>query len=600
MRNFPLKTEVIYTGGGQDPRNGVIGTIEGERWETGVYKVKFGEKDWLTHEDNLCEASEYMKEKAMENYLIPLDNNSVILDTETTGLSDIEICEISIIDSSGNVLLDSLIKPIKPIPEDATAIHGISNEMVADAPTFAELNPEIIKILSDKKIIIYNAQFDVKALISAAEISKVDASAYRTMIAKSECAMLAYSRYYGEPGKYSGNKWHKLVAACEQQHIDISSITAHRAKADCLMTLALIKNCKYKYGDTAMETQNTQLSPAVDLTAIVRNTNAIIEINVPTAISYIDQRVAEFTGESEELETELRKWFKDLGDKRLELTRPVNESLKQVIADEKQIGIYLEKIFAANQAKRDAAEAERRSLKRPSVMVIMAEMLNNVDLPAEYLAKVVFKEEYYQKTMVNKKLRDSIQEQIDTQVNLYNGWLAQQELNQQKIKNREMLIDSLNKEFGFTGTYSNFPIETYNDEQVRAAYQAKKDKQDAEEAQKQAKAAQAVDNKENTNPVDKSPQNPSTGQSEKIQPMQRESSVEAQNKTNDNQTMGTEHKSTSDMSEESILTKTFTITIDAGSTERSAGAMATVEKRLAEMRDNFATKYGVKMEICQS
>jgi DNA polymerase III epsilon subunit-like protein len=40
----------------------------------------------------------------------------VILDTETTGLYDAEICEISVIDREGNVLLDTLVKPKKNYP----------------------------------------------------------------------------------------------------------------------------------------------------------------------------------------------------------------------------------------------------------------------------------------------------------------------------------------------------------------------------------------------------------------------------------------------------------------------------------------------------
>lgn len=57
-------------------------------------------------------------------------SNYIILDTETTGLDNTaEIVEISVINDQGEVLLDTLIKPTKPIPGDATAIHGITNEM---------------------------------------------------------------------------------------------------------------------------------------------------------------------------------------------------------------------------------------------------------------------------------------------------------------------------------------------------------------------------------------------------------------------------------------------------------------------------------------
>lgn len=69
------------------------------------------------------------------------DGGGVIFcDTETTGQDrNAEVCEIAIVDEHENVLFESLVKPSKPIPQAATKIHGITNEMVANAPTFAEI-----------------------------------------------------------------------------------------------------------------------------------------------------------------------------------------------------------------------------------------------------------------------------------------------------------------------------------------------------------------------------------------------------------------------------------------------------------------------------
>lgn len=341
-----------------------------------------------------------------------------------------------------------------------------------------------------------------------------------------------------------------------------------------------------------IKTPEKQLVPVIDLEQLVVNTNAIIKIDVDLSIQYIDARVASFAGESEELEAELKKWYKDFAARRLDLTRPVNESLKQVIADEKKIGDYLDKIFAENKAKREAAEAERKKAKYAEVMTTMADMLNSVDLPSEYLAKVVFREEYYNKTMVNKKLADSIQAQIDDQVKLYNGWKAEQELKQQKIKNRELLLQNLNQQYGFNGVYSQFTIEMYSDEQVEQAYKNKKEKQDAEEVKKQAVT-------ETESVVCTQQNNADTSQQSLQKSPNGNNEVKSQEVVKaSNQPRSQDANSVSTLSK-NFVTKTITITIDAGSAERSAGAMATVEKRLAEMRDNFATKYGVKMEICQ-
>ncbi|MEG4353446.1 3'-5' exonuclease [Microcoleus sp. LAD1_D5] len=90
-------------------------------------------------------------------------NDWVILDTETTGLVRAEIVEIAIINHCGEMLLDTLIKPSIPIPAEVTDIHGISDTMVADAPTFPEVYPTDAA-LKDKRVLIYNSAFDIKIL----------------------------------------------------------------------------------------------------------------------------------------------------------------------------------------------------------------------------------------------------------------------------------------------------------------------------------------------------------------------------------------------------------------------------------------------------
>jgi DNA polymerase-3 subunit epsilon len=90
-------------------------------------------------------------------------NDWVILDTETTGLYDAEIVEIAIINNLGAMLLDTLVKPSIPIPAEVAEIHGISDEKVADDPTFPEVYPTDAA-LKEKRVLIYNSAFDIKIL----------------------------------------------------------------------------------------------------------------------------------------------------------------------------------------------------------------------------------------------------------------------------------------------------------------------------------------------------------------------------------------------------------------------------------------------------
>ncbi|HFJ9374854.1 TPA: 3'-5' exonuclease [Bacillus nitratireducens] len=67
-------------------------------------------------------------------------NKYVVLDTQTTGLSENdEIVEIAITDLDGKTLLNTLIKPTISISNDATTLHGITNETVAKGQSWSDV-----------------------------------------------------------------------------------------------------------------------------------------------------------------------------------------------------------------------------------------------------------------------------------------------------------------------------------------------------------------------------------------------------------------------------------------------------------------------------
>ena len=54
--------------------------------------------------------------------------SALFLDTETTCFGpSAEIVDIGVVDLTGNIVFKSLIRPVRPIPADATAVHGIAN-----------------------------------------------------------------------------------------------------------------------------------------------------------------------------------------------------------------------------------------------------------------------------------------------------------------------------------------------------------------------------------------------------------------------------------------------------------------------------------------
>lgn len=180
-----------------------------------------------------------------------LQTDFAILDTETTGLDHDDVAvQIGIVDRSGQVLLDSYIKPHKPIPAQATRLHGITDEMVAGAPTILELEPRLIAVLQGRRVVIYNAEYDARILRMSFlnDGAQVHGAPYRLPADhffhlnnfRPECAMESFAAFYGDWNDYRGNyRWQKLTTAAMVQDIQIED--AHSAIGDALMTLRVVE-----------------------------------------------------------------------------------------------------------------------------------------------------------------------------------------------------------------------------------------------------------------------------------------------------------------------------------------------------------------------
>lgn len=160
----------------------------------------------------------------------------VILDTETTGLKG-EIIDLGIVDIQGNVVYDGLLKPACEIEPGATRVHGITDQMVANAPCFKEAWISILGLIQGKGIITYNAKFDSGRLVHTANAHNVQLPELTWY-----CAMLEYAAFYDEPNRYGHFEpaWQKLEEALAQQDIYLGKQT-HRALWDARAAAALIR-----------------------------------------------------------------------------------------------------------------------------------------------------------------------------------------------------------------------------------------------------------------------------------------------------------------------------------------------------------------------
>ena len=96
----------------------------------------------------------------------------IVLDTETTGLDFTreKIIEFAAVRLENGKIKDeyqTLINPHQHIRKSSMAIHGITQEMVEDAPTEEEVMPKILEFIGDYPIVAHNAIFDYSFLNEA-------------------------------------------------------------------------------------------------------------------------------------------------------------------------------------------------------------------------------------------------------------------------------------------------------------------------------------------------------------------------------------------------------------------------------------------------
>lgn len=90
-----------------------------------------------------------------------------VFDLETTGLQItkdriVQIAIIKLFEDGHTETLNELVNPGQNIPDEIAAIHGITNEMVATAPTFNDLAPRLLTFIADADLAGYNSnKFDI-------------------------------------------------------------------------------------------------------------------------------------------------------------------------------------------------------------------------------------------------------------------------------------------------------------------------------------------------------------------------------------------------------------------------------------------------------
>ncbi|MGL5319091.1 MAG: exonuclease domain-containing protein [Bacteroidales bacterium] len=170
-----------------------------------------------------------------------LKNPIVFFDLEATGInitSDriVEICYIKIFPNGTEEVKTRRINPEIPIPAEASAIHGITDEMVADCPTFKAIAKSLAQQIEGCDLAGYNSnRFDIPLLVEEFLRAGVD-------IDLSKRKFIDVQTIFHKMEKRTLEAAYKFY--CEKELVD-----AHSAEADTLATYEILKAQLDRYPD---------------------------------------------------------------------------------------------------------------------------------------------------------------------------------------------------------------------------------------------------------------------------------------------------------------------------------------------------------------
>lgn len=173
--------------------------------------------------------------------MLDLKKPLATFDLETTGVNVaqdriVEISVIKLYPDGTEETLTELVNPGMPIPAESAAVHGITDDKVADKLTFKDLAPKIKDFIGDADLSGYNClKFDVPLLMEEFLRNDIDFSMKNRKVVDVQ------------------NIFHKMeqrtLVAAYKFYCDGDLTNAHSAEADTRATLEVLKAQVEKYED---------------------------------------------------------------------------------------------------------------------------------------------------------------------------------------------------------------------------------------------------------------------------------------------------------------------------------------------------------------
>jgi len=152
----------------------------------------------------------------------------IVLDTETTGLDPFtgdRLVELGCVELLNSIptgeTFHRYIDPERDMPAEAFRVHGLSREFLTGKPKFAEIVSEFLEFIGDAKLVIHNAEFDMKFLNAELKLVNYPPLSFDRVV---DTLSVARRKHPGAPNS--------LDALCARYGIDNSRRTKHGALLD--------------------------------------------------------------------------------------------------------------------------------------------------------------------------------------------------------------------------------------------------------------------------------------------------------------------------------------------------------------------------------
>ena len=155
----------------------------------------------------------------------------IVLDTETTGLEPKQghrIIEIGCVEMVDRKLTGNhyhmYINPGRHVDDGAIAVHGLTNEFLADKPKFAEVYQDFFNFIKGAQLIIHNAPFDTGFINHEFKLHDRFHKPVNRYCEVIDSLVIARQKHPGQRNN--------LDALCQRYHIDNSNRELHGALLD--------------------------------------------------------------------------------------------------------------------------------------------------------------------------------------------------------------------------------------------------------------------------------------------------------------------------------------------------------------------------------